>query len=1300
MPSAAPAGTGEIPASAALIHPEEGEKAASAADLRRGEAAAVPGAKETRQGDGGAGAHPGPEAQPNTPAAAENALRGSGGETQHILAAMPSGPAAQASDPATMIFRNESEPSAADVTAQERMRSAEKNSPSGGGKPSEEADETERRHGSPPREERVLRLTDADDRASGLPRSAQAERVGSAASPAAVRPTAEGRTTPDLTKSGEARFRTEPTGSASFQEETALRTVLSAEAAAGGTGEARAAFPATTPSDAGKLAAEAASPVYLEPGEAAAPEETPRGSGENESKSAIPTPSAPRAMPVETEEAARESAEIIYREPEEAAAPGETPRDSDEIESKSAGPTPSVPRAMPAEAEEAARGSAEIIYREPEEAAASEEAPRDSGEIESKSAGPTLSAPQAMPAEAEEAARGSAAIVYREPEEAAVSEEAPRGSGEIKSKSAGPTPSVPQALPAETEEAARRSAEIVYREPEEATAPEEAPRDNDDIKSKAASPTPSVPRALPMETEEAARGSAAIIYREAKEAAAPEEAPRGSVETKSKSAGPTPSVPQAMPAEAEEAARGSAEIVYREPEEAAAPEEALRGSVETKSKSAGPTPSVPHAMPAEAEEAARRSAAIIYREPEEAAAPEEAPRDSDDIKSKVAGPTPSVQRALPVETEEAARGSAEIVYREPEETAAPEGTPRGSGAIKSDSASQMPSIPQALPVEAEEAARRSAEIVYREPEEAAASEGAPRGGSRAEQASGAPKAISATSYPADRGAEAAFPAELIHREATGAQVPAAAEKTDAAPRASAGGVPAGVGSPSEMPREMILPGENTAATRAETTETISQDYDERSAVLLSALPADTAEPTFRPAETAFPEAAAQAAAGVRMPGPAETRAADPAANTPHSPAPAKESPSARTAGEPGKAAQESIETPSEIPTAIPSEGEGLTAGGLPLVYREAAGASAPEETDRPSVGSGYAPDAEKPTTAYPASAHRGMPSAEKGRSAGTTPAAETGPENGVEDAALSEALPAVAEGPAPESAELFYRESTGTAASVSEEGREAAGPDKAVPAHAPDDRTPYGQGRSAAALPAQPGTDGTVSPVALHLRSEEGLRPAVMAQVARDIRVTAEHEGKGPLRRAPAADRAAGAARAAVAGEAKTVLAGPIQADAGNIPRAAPAPESAETPPADLIFAPTAYGAESPEEGGAARPTQKARESSRDSLPTWAKELLEQAGVTDTVQQTAAFSGQQNGASGPRQISWTAPGAQAPQRGRSVSEPAQISFKERGETEESAYRPQISEAELQRTADKVYRMIEERLRRELRRNGR
>ncbi len=140
--------------------------------------------------------------------------------------------------------------------------------------------------------------------------------------------------------------------------------------------------------------------------------------------------------------------------------------------------------------------------------------------------------------------------------------------------------------------------------------------------------------------------------------------------------------------------------------------------------------------------------------------------------------------------------------------------------------------------------------------------------------------------------------------------------------------------------------------------------------------------------------------------------------------------------------------------------------------------------------------------------------------------------------------------------------------------------------------------------------------------------------------------------------------------------------------------------PSELVYASAAgtgdyAAAESP-----TRPTRKAQEDKNESLPAWAKELLEQAGVTDTAQMAAAFRDTPNGASGSRQISWNAPAAAALSHNREISNPAELSFKERSQKEEPPSRPQITEAELQKTADRVYRILEERLRRELRRSGR
>ena len=139
----------------------------------------------------------------------------------------------------------------------------------------------------------------------------------------------------------------------------------------------------------------------------------------------------------------------------------------------------------------------------------------------------------------------------------------------------------------------------------------------------------------------------------------------------------------------------------------------------------------------------------------------------------------------------------------------------------------------------------------------------------------------------------------------------------------------------------------------------------------------------------------------------------------------------------------------------------------------------------------------------------------------------------------------------------------------------------------------------------------------------------------------------------------------------------------------------------ELFFAPPAQTLEGVPEEPTLRPTERAaKDENIDRLPSWAQELLEQSGVTDAVQQKAVFSNASGTSPSARQISWTAPAMSNPLQNRSISGPADLSYKEQRESEETPYQPRISDAELQRTADKVYRMIEERLRRELRRSGR
>ncbi len=184
----------------------------------------------------------------------------------------------------------------------------------------------------------------------------------------------------------------------------------------------------------------------------------------------------------------------------------------------------------------------------------------------------------------------------------------------------------------------------------------------------------------------------------------------------------------------------------------------------------------------------------------------------------------------------------------------------------------------------------------------------------------------------------------------------------------------------------------------------------------------------------------------------------------------------------------------------------------------------------------------------------------------------------------------------------------------------------------------------------------------------------------RDVRVTAQNV-RSLLHTPEPGARPTGRAEEAAPGE----LAFPV-----------PGPEA--TAPAELVYAALPQGGEPAPEETALRPVEKAaREDPAESLPPWARELLEQNGGGDAVQKTILPSGT---TASPRQITWTAPGAMPGQPARTASGPAEISFKEPRQAEENEYRTPISDAELQRTADKVYRLIEERLRRELRRSGR
>lgn len=100
------------------------------------------------------------------------------------------------------------------------------------------------------------------------------------------------------------------------------------------------------------------------------------------------------------------------------------------------------------------------------------------------------------------------------------------------------------------------------------------------------------------------------------------------------------------------------------------------------------------------------------------------------------------------------------------------------------------------------------------------------------------------------------------------------------------------------------------------------------------------------------------------------------------------------------------------------------------------------------------------------------------------------------------------------------------------------------------------------------------------------------------------------------------------------------------------------------------------------------------ALPEWAQRFLQQPPRADN-QNTHRFSAAQQQTAGtqPGQIEWTAPGAMP------KAEPVIFRENRQPETQRPAAPARLSDSELRRAADKVYRMIEERLRRELRRSG-
>ena len=141
-----------------------------------------------------------------------------------------------------------------------------------------------------------------------------------------------------------------------------------------------------------------------------------------------------------------------------------------------------------------------------------------------------------------------------------------------------------------------------------------------------------------------------------------------------------------------------------------------------------------------------------------------------------------------------------------------------------------------------------------------------------------------------------------------------------------------------------------------------------------------------------------------------------------------------------------------------------------------------------------------------------------------------------------------------------------------------------------------------------------------------------------------------------------------------------------------------------------------PQEVAAAGQGQISSETSSEhswakELPEWAQNVLRQNGgqlpqgvQSDRFRRTAS-AGQQSG-TGNGQINWSAPyafppGAHSGAEGAAAAGQSPMVFRQKdsGEPESSPRRQEIDERTVRSMADKVYRIIEERLRKELRRGG-
>ena len=977
-------------------------------------------------------------------------------------------------------------------------------------------------------------------------------------------------------------------------------------------------------------------------------------------------------------------------------------------------PESAIPSGIPAEEAYDKAGSAELAYRETEETTASP------GLKEANKATYRETAEQAaVPAEISEQEPLSAELKYREDAEAS----APQSTIDAE-RPEQQEAEVRTALPAEAEAQKPLPAELMYREYAEVPAPQsgtetEKPEEHIYREAPAEAVPPSaegsagtvrpetaVHTAVPAEGTEQRPAPAELTYRETAEANAPQ-----SAESEEINAQPETAIPSAVPAR--EAAEQSAqpETFYRESAEGSVPQTMSYADIPTEAAAHTntatddqPKTAIPSdVFPEEAYEHPE-AAELTYRDGAETVIPQSAehaenpdrPREYARVSSEMPQkPGVQTQVSAPAPTENGRTYAAvkAVQYPEPANKAAPQSAALGETA-------EQPEKSARAEVPAEEYALKPApaETVYRDVREGSASQTSPQANTpgHAPEQTKAPVPQTAAHTDAREGTQDqpeeaipyAAPAEAVAFEPSPAETVYLENTENAVPVNAAR---------SENPKH---PAETAYAPKQIAAKAVGTEQEQaRSAKEMSA---KAAEPTAGSDIEPIDEAAGRVSMAAEIPElkekpvnadlsqeEAAVSAAVPAEESAQRPAPteivylentenaAPESAAhTETAGQPQGSAHTSDE--------FLKNAAGSAQGNAP------AQAEASKKTLLPAVEAhrilqtgtvrqdGANSETDHPETAIPSPipAEEAIYQSEQEELTFREDAEETAPQDVMEagypaqpETAIQTAYPAEESAQESVPAELAFREDM----------------TEATPQTAANGASKTQQGRSPGQRP------GTV--ISAQGRERRAGQPQIAkplpmtaGQTARDIRISAEN-GMKPKGAAHRGSSAAHSPRGAFPEQETAEEALPVMEEADAVM------------PQELVFAAPAQGVQPPADPTETRLKESPKADRTEALPQWAKELLEKSGVTETAVHSGVFGGK-SASPNANQVNWTSPFKPAAQK-NSQNGPADLSFKERAEEEkQTSSQFRISDAELQRTADRVYKIIEERLRRELRRSGR